>query len=226
MLTLHVPGTGHDLQLDAFDAVVAGYTARDQAAVDHHIQELACIGVPPPPRTPMFYRIAAESVTTAQSVEVSSDRTSGEVEPVYIRHQGRYYLGLGSDHTDRQLETEDIGRSKRACPKPMGLHVLPLGDLESFTLAAVAAQCHADGELYQVGSFESLREPREILPLMEQELELDGGDYICFGGTIPLRAGTFRYATEWELTCRIQTPGSAGDDAPELTHRYTITKEK
>ena len=28
--------------------VIAGWTARDRAAVDHHIAELAALGVPPP----------------------------------------------------------------------------------------------------------------------------------------------------------------------------------
>ncbi|WP_397517462.1 MULTISPECIES: DUF2848 family protein [unclassified Rhodococcus (in: high G+C Gram-positive bacteria)] len=34
----------------------------------------------------------------------------------------------GSDHTDRQLATVDIGDSKRACPKPVGPRVVEIAD--------------------------------------------------------------------------------------------------
>jgi hypothetical protein len=53
-LTFDVAGSGETIELTDFYAVVAGYTGRDAAAVQHHIDELAAIGVAPPPSVPMF----------------------------------------------------------------------------------------------------------------------------------------------------------------------------
>ena len=108
--------------------VVAGYTGRDAAAVQHHIDELAAIGVPPPASVPMLYRLDRALVTSDGSHAVPSAETSGEVEPVFVRSGGRWYLGVGSDHTDRGLERDSVERSKAVCVKPVGRHVVRLPD--------------------------------------------------------------------------------------------------
>jgi hypothetical protein len=45
--------------------VIAGWAARDEAAVKHHIEELAEIGVPPS-SVPLFYRTAASLLTQSE----------------------------------------------------------------------------------------------------------------------------------------------------------------
>jgi len=102
------------LYLDSPRLVVAGYTGRDEATVKAHTQELAAIGIPPPDSVPCFYELDPSLLTTAPVIEVDSKHTSGEVEPVLIRHGGKYYLGIGSDHTDRDLQRVDIEASKKS----------------------------------------------------------------------------------------------------------------
>ena len=50
---------GDTLALDPDRLVVAGWTGRDAAAVEHHIEELAALGVARPSTVPVFYRCAA-----------------------------------------------------------------------------------------------------------------------------------------------------------------------
>ena len=50
-------------------AVIAGWTGRDPAAVEKHIAELEALGVKRPATTPIFYRVAAARLTTADSIE-------------------------------------------------------------------------------------------------------------------------------------------------------------
>src|SRR5690606_30439461 len=50
-------------------AIIAGYTGRDRASVQAHIDELAAIGIPPPPQVPMFYPIPRELLTNDAAVE-------------------------------------------------------------------------------------------------------------------------------------------------------------
>src|SRR5580658_7830340 len=59
--------------------VVAGWTGRDRAAVEHHIKELAAIGVKPPATTPIFYRASAARLTIAESMKHSARRRAGKV---------------------------------------------------------------------------------------------------------------------------------------------------
>jgi hypothetical protein len=46
------------------DAIIAGWTGRDPAAVEKHIRELEALGVKRPASTPIFYRFAAARLTT------------------------------------------------------------------------------------------------------------------------------------------------------------------
>ena len=68
--------------------LVIGYAGRDEASVRHHIDELAAIGIAPPPSVPMVYELPAELVTTDALLAVHGARTSGEVEPVLARAAG------------------------------------------------------------------------------------------------------------------------------------------
>ncbi len=43
--------------------VVAGWTGRDPAAIEHHIAELEAIGVPRPSSVPLYYRVGANLLT-------------------------------------------------------------------------------------------------------------------------------------------------------------------
>lgn len=217
-LTLN-PHGGEPITMTDYRVIVAGYTGRDEAQVRHHIDELAAIGVPPPPQVPMLYPMAGDSATTAEQVSVAGDNTSGEVEPVYVRHRGRWYLGVGSDHTDRTLETVDIGDSKQACPKPIGPDVVAVDDWAQFDWDACQASSRVDGKPYQSGSLAGLRRPDDLLAVLADRLtDLGDGDLICFGGTLPLIDGVFVPGTEWDL--EIVLP-----QGHTLRHRYTTTKE-
>src|SRR5438445_8325673 len=100
--------------------IVAGWTGRDEAALRHHIEELAAIGVPPPSSVPVFYRISVANLTQADSIEVLGTDTSGEAEPVLVSLPDGIWGGLGSDHPERKAETVGIALSKQLCAKVVG----------------------------------------------------------------------------------------------------------
>ena len=95
-------GAPTPLALAIDQAVIAGWTGRDPVARDKHIAELEAIGIARPASTPIYYRVSACRITTADSIEVSGGDSSGEVEFVLIGWQGRIFVGAGSDHTDRK----------------------------------------------------------------------------------------------------------------------------
>ena len=107
----------------AFEAAVlimAGWTGRARAEVQHHVDELAALGVPPPSRVPLFYRMDPALLAGAvDAIEVLGEQTSGEVEAVLVALADGLWVGLGSDHTDRAMERHGVALSKQLCRKPM-----------------------------------------------------------------------------------------------------------
>lgn len=103
--------------------IVAGWTGRDSAKVSHHIQELAEIGVPAPSTVPLFYQCSNSLLTQEKTIQALGNGSSGEVEPLIIKNNNQLYLGLGSDHTDRNLEAYSVAHSKQICAKPVARYL-------------------------------------------------------------------------------------------------------
>ena len=64
-----------------------------------------------------------------EALVVGGAGTSGEVEPVVVVAGGEYFLTVGSDHTDRDLERHDIAASKAACTKVIGTTCIPVSGI-------------------------------------------------------------------------------------------------
>jgi len=213
-LCLQVVNTQEELRLNPRRLVIAGFTGRDERAVAAHVAELAAIGVPIPSTTPTFYGLDPELLTTSPLVYVRSRTTSGEVEPVIIRSGGRLFLGVGSDHTDRELESVGILEAKAACPKPVSRSVVALPtDLTRFNWDRVVVEASVDGELYQAGAVAAIRPAQDLLSLVPIAADASDDDLILFCGTLPLVAETFIYGTRWQLA--LQLP-----DGTTLSHTY------
>lgn len=111
--------------------IIAGWTGRDRAAVERHIQELAAIGVARPRTVPCFYSLGANLVTTSPAIDVVGHASTGEVEIVLVSLPEGLFVGVGSDHTDRKIETVSISAAKQMCPKPIGPTLWTFNDVES-----------------------------------------------------------------------------------------------
>jgi hypothetical protein len=145
--------------------VIAGWTGRDEAAVQHHIDELAALGVPPPSSVPVFYRVAAANLTTATRLQVLGPDSSGEVEPVLFSLPGGLFLGLGSDHTDRKAEAAGIALSKQLCPKPVARDLWRFEEVEAhWDALELTSTIRENGAevTYQRGTLAAMRHPRDL----------------------------------------------------------------
>ncbi|MFK7854707.1 MAG: DUF2848 domain-containing protein [Granulosicoccus sp.] len=145
---------------------VAGWTGRNKAAVDHHIAELAAIGIDPPSQVPLYYRVSNSLLSQDSIIEVLGNGTSGEVEPLVVKHQGELYLGLASDHTDRELEAHSVAASKQACLKPAAKELWKLDSvLDHLDSLILRCQIKEDGQWisYQEGALSSIRPLAELV---------------------------------------------------------------
>jgi hypothetical protein len=182
-----------DLEISA--VVVAGWTGRNMAAVQHHIDELAAIGIAPPSQVPLYYRVSQTLLTQTDTIDVLGHGTSGEVEPLLVQANGRTYFGLASDHTDRDLERHSVAASKQACAKPVSTD---LWDFEAIKdhLDDITLRCwiEEDGRevLYQDGTLAGIR---PLAQLCNGAGFTDGtamlcGTFAAIGGVRP--AGRYR----------------------------------
>jgi len=188
------------LTLPIDQAVIAGWTGRDPVARDKHIAELEAIGIARPATTPIYYRVAARRLTTEDSIEVSGTESSGEVEFVLIGWQGRIFVGAGSDHTDRKVETYSVTVSKQMCDKPIAPVLWELEDVAAhWDQMILRSHARIGGErvLYQEGTLDSMLPVKELI----QRGFGDGGlpdGWAMFGGTFAAIGG-IRPASRFEF---------------------------
>src|SRR5207245_2781772 len=79
---------------------------------------------------PCFYRLGANLLTHANTIDVAGCNSSGEVEAVLVSLPGGLHVGVGSDHTDRKVETYGVTFSKQMCPKPVSRELWAFRDVE------------------------------------------------------------------------------------------------
>lgn len=194
------------LVLTIRSVVVAGWTGRNMDAVQHHIDELAALGIAPPSKVPLYYRVASSLLTQADTIEVVGRGTSGEVEPLLVRANSRTYFGLASDHTDRDLERHSVAASKQACAKPIATELWDFdeikGHLDDITLRCVIEE---DGReiLYQEGTLANIR---PLAELCDGAGFTDGTAMLC--GTFAAIGGV-RPASQYRMEAFDPTNGKA-----------------
>jgi hypothetical protein len=195
--------------------IVAGWTGRDEAALRHHIEELAAIGVPRPSSVPVFYRNSFLNLTQAPVVEVLGPDTSGEAEPVIVALGDRLCLTVGSDHTDRKAETQGIALSKQLCAKPLGRDLWVLDEIaghwDQLKLRSFAT---IDGQrvLYQDGTLAGMRQPADLIARYGAALK---PDTVMYCGTLAAIGG-IRPASRFEVELEDPVLGRT------LKHGYDI----
>lgn len=172
--------------------VIAGWTGRDRVAQDKHIAELEALGVRRPPSTPVYYRASAARLTTGNSIQTPGAESSGEVEFVLYQLDDVLWVGVGSDHTDRQVETYNITVSKQMCDKPVAPVLWRFDDLRDHWDALILRSWAIRGEersLYQQGNVSAMLHPDDLIAGYCQS----GGTFTdgtaMFGGTLAAIGG-------------------------------------
>lgn len=202
--------------------VIAGWTGRDAAAIQHHIHELKLIGVPAPSQVPLYYRASAGLLTQSATIEVLGPDSSGEAEPVLFFAAGQWWLTVGSDHTDRKVETYSIAVSKQMCPKPMASAAWRWSDVAGYQdELELRSRILENGRWvdYQRGMFASIRPLDSLRDGFHTGGTAPEGSFISCGtlGALPNEQGLgIRPASQMELEIRDPRRGRS------IVHRYAI----
>ena len=193
--------------------IVAGWTGRDEKAVQAHIDELAELGVAPPSSVPLFYEVADQMLTQTQQIQVLSQGTSGEIEPIIVNAEGQYWFGIASDHTDRDLEAFSVAHSKQICPKPVSSELWALSEIQDHIEEIQLTSWLDEGQgwvKYQQGTLNLIRPLQELIDkakLAENSAMLCG-TFPAIGGvrrTAKFKMDAFDPVLERTITCQYVT---------------------
>jgi len=146
--------------------ILAGWTGRDDASVQGHIEELAHHGVPAPSTYPLGYRVSHTLVGQADCLEVLGPHTSGEIEYVVLSMPDGLWLTVGSDQTDRKAEAHGVALSKQLAGKVLGETLWKLDEVaDHFDDIVLRAHVVIDGRrvLYQEGALGLIRTPQDLM---------------------------------------------------------------
>ena len=214
--TIDAAAGRHSLQVDIQQLVVAGWAGRDRDAIEHHIEELAAIGVPRPSAVPLYYRVAANQLTQDESVQVVGGESSGEAEVFVFTVAGELYVSVASDHTDRKLESHSVALSKQLCVKPVARTAWRFADVAAhWDELQLRSRIVEEGvEVpYQNGTLASLRTPGDLIQGYSAGGTLgEGTGMLC--GTVAVIGG-IRPATVFEMELTDPRSGRS------IRHRYT-----
>lgn len=200
MTQINLVEGGKPFALEVKNLVIAGWTGRDKAAVEHHIKELEAIGVARPKSTPCYYRVAEHLLSTDHAFQFAGDDSSGEVEFVLYSTPNGLYVGLGSDHTDRKVESYGVTVSKQMCAKPVSKEVWKFDDVKDHWDQVVTRSWVLENNqnvLYQEGAVARMLSPADLIKGYTGGSDLPVGT-VMFCGTHAVK-GDLRWTSKFMM---------------------------
>jgi hypothetical protein len=140
-------------------------------------------------------------LTTDNQVTVINDLTSGEVEYVLLCSGNEIWVTVGSDHTDRDVETKSIPGSKQMYAKCLPPECWPYPDVrehwDKLILRCWVTKATAR-TLYQEALLSEILGPQELMEKMPCEGIDKKEGLVLFSGTIPTKGGLI-FGDSYEL---------------------------
>jgi hypothetical protein len=172
--------------------------------------------------------VSAVRLTTATEIEAVGTHSGGEVEFVLLQHDGRMWVGAGSDHTDRQVETYGVTVSKQMCDKPVAPVFWAFDEIAPhWDQLKLRGHVMENGErkIYQEGPVSAMLAPLDLigrysLPTFPRSRGKVGRECLpentlMFCGTLTARGGV--RPTEW-FEFEIEDPVLGRS----ITHAYSV----
>jgi Protein of unknown function (DUF2848) len=209
MTTLHLEVEGSagrtPLAFPATRVYNLGFTIRDAAKMQAHLDEVEKEGVPRPhtDNPPIIFPISSWATITDSHVPVQYGKTSGEIEIVTLVWGAEVYVGVGSDHTDRALEAVDIPWSKQVTPNILAPVVWRWQDVAAHWDAVQMESFVTEGgqrKLFQKAGVAEFWTPIEMRDSLHGRIvPVTEGGMVLFSGTVVSVDHQLSYAREWTI---------------------------
>lgn len=208
---------GH-VEVEIKRLIIAGWAGRNIEAIEDHIKELEALGIQRPTTVPCFYQISSDLLSNSNEVQVIEKNSSGEVECVLIQSDHGLLIGIGSDHTDRKVESYNVAVSKQVCAKPMSQQVWLYTDVMNHWDDLVMRSyrvVNGQKELYQEGKTANLLAITDLIKKLTHTEEFPK-NYAMLCGT---QSVLTKIAHGDEFYLELYDPILNRS----LTHHYTVT---
>jgi hypothetical protein len=213
-LTFRLPD-GTALTLEVRRALAAGASARDREKVQKHIAHMSALGVKPPPHVPMLYPLLPALVTNATDIGVIGTDSTPEIEVVLFHAGGVDYLTVGSDHTDRRIETVSALQGKNSCPKIVATTAWRVSEvLDHWDSLTLRSRC--GNTLLQEGALSHVMAYENLMTFVREQDGDQAEGRLVFSGTVPTKATP----PKGDVTIRLELVDPVIQRS--LTHDYTV----
>jgi predicted amidohydrolase len=177
------------LRMTVEQAAIAGYTGRDTEAVAKYVAKLEEEGIAAPESTPAVFYCGADRVVTHDVIDVTGKETCGEVEFVLLVTDEGLHVTVGSDHTDRALETKSIALSKQVVPKVLARTAWRFEEVsDHWDQLILKSWVGEERRPYQETGVDFFLPPDEILAMAG-----NSPGTLVFGGTVSSLKGGFDF---------------------------------
>lgn len=222
------------LQLDVVRVYNLGFTIRDAQKMQAHLDEVYKHGLSELKieRPPIIFPISAWATITDDEAPVQYERTSGEVEIVTIDDgTGELYVTVGSDITDRQLETSNlegarnIRWSKQVAPNVVAPTVWRWADVAGHWDAVTIHSSIQDGDTvveYQRAGVDEFWTPAEMRASIDGRVTPVAGAKILFSGTVVTLDEELHFGRTFTMSLRDPILGRT----LEHTYRTVVLSEE
>jgi hypothetical protein len=147
--------------------------------------------------------ISSWAVLTDNYIGVQRPKTSGEVEIVTIVDENdEVFVSVGSDHTDRSLETIDIPWSKQVAPNVVAPQMWRWNDVKDhWDDIHMESWVIDQGETvkYQEAMVNEFWTPAEMVQGLRESVTRVAGANILFSGTVVSIGEKLRFAESWTI---------------------------
>lgn len=202
--TVDCRGNPRQVELDIERGYNLGFTIRDAAKMQAHLDEVAKEGVPPPAtdNPPIIFPISPWAWLTSPECTVQTSHTSGEVEIFLADTEEGLLIGVASDQTDRKLEAIDIPCSKQVAPNIVAPNLWRWEDLadhwDECTLDSWVTK-NGTRSHYQHASTSEFWTPPEMVASLQGRIPA-GRPRLFVSGTVVSLGAELIYGDQWEIS--------------------------
>ena len=201
MLKFSIEGAS-ELQLIPDRLINAGYTGRDQVAVQKHVQELQEMGITAPAHTPCFFPKDAQRIQQSGRIYALDKQCSGEVAVVLLAAEDGWYVTVGCDIFDYKVEGLQADKSKYLYPNYLAKSAWPYQEVKGHWDELILRSWLGRGRerLYQEGTLWEMMMPEDMVEALKPFVK-DGfaPGTVLSGGTLGCLIKGMPYASFFEF---------------------------
>ena len=181
-----------------------GRTSRNPEDIMKHLEELKKAGIKVSSSIPSYNPKINDGITTDNQIEVfPNSKTSGEVEYVLLfTSDSSFYVTVGSDHTDRELEKSSVVLSKQVCLNVLSPRIWRYEEVKDhWDDIIMKAWIKKDDkrQLYQEGKLGEMLRPEELIEKIRLRVSGDLTGAVVYGGTFPIIGGELIFSQYFEV---------------------------